>query len=65
MLANLGASYKSGRTVHGSGLLGRVYNNVFLHISTAYQEGSEWSLSDQLVWVGERNKTTGEISVLQ
>ena len=65
MLANLGASYKSGRTVRGSGLLGRVYNNVFLHISIAYQEGSEWSLSDQLVWVGERNKTTGEISVPQ
>lgn len=61
MLANLGASYKSGRTVDGSGLLGRVYHNLFLHISTAYQQGSEWSLSDQLIRVGERNKITEEI----
>ena len=64
MLANLGASYKSGRVVDGAGVLGRVYK-LFLHVSTASQQGSEWSLWDQLIWVGVRNKIAEEIYVLQ
>lgn len=55
MLPNLGASLQSGRVVDGSDFL--VSSNLFLNISTVYQDNSEQSLSDQLIWLEERNRT--------
>lgn len=54
---NLGASEQSGRGVDGSDLLVSNNNHLFLNISTAYHEDDERSLSDQLIWLGERNRT--------
>lgn len=54
MLPNLGASKQSGRVVDGSDFL--VSSNLFLNISTVYQDNSEQSLSDQLIWLEERNR---------
>lgn len=53
---NLGASEQSGRGVDGSDLLVSNNNHLFLNISTTYQEDKR-SLSDQIIWLGERNRT--------
>lgn len=51
--------------MNGDDLLGRVYNNLCVHISTACQQGHERSLSDQLIWPGGGNQITEEMEVLQ